>query len=187
MRAVTEETSPDRDPEAVRRFIERFATAMVEAGMPRMPARMFVALLTADAGGRTAAELAGLLQVSPAAISGAARYLTALGMLTRESEAGSRRHYYRVPDNVWYELVRMRDPLLRWMAILREGAAILGPHSPAGARMTDSADYFAFVAGEMPGLLARWQEHKAALAAARSGQPGSADGSGPPGQAPRPA
>lgn len=170
---MTEELSPDRDPEAVRRFIERFATAMVEAGMPRMPARMFAALLTADSGGRTAAELTELLRVSPAAISGAARYLTTVGMLSRESEPGSRRHYYRVPDNVWYELIRMRDPLLRWLDILREGARIMGPRTPAGERMTDSADYFGFVADELPSLLARWQERKAAIAAERASEPGA--------------
>jgi hypothetical protein len=34
----------------VSRFIERFASALAEAGMPRMPARVFVALLCAREG-----------------------------------------------------------------------------------------------------------------------------------------
>ena len=72
-----------RDEEAVRRFIERFALDLAEAGMARMPARVFAALLADDDGRLTAAELAELLQVSPAAISGAVRYLAQLRMVSR--------------------------------------------------------------------------------------------------------
>jgi DNA-binding transcriptional regulator GbsR (MarR family) len=66
----------DRDDQAVLRFIERFSSVFTESGMPRMPSRVFVALLASDAGELTAAELADLLRVSPAAISGAVRYLS---------------------------------------------------------------------------------------------------------------
>ncbi len=54
-----------RDEEAVRRFIERFALTLAESGMARMPARVFAAILTADDGRCTAAELAGLLAGQP--------------------------------------------------------------------------------------------------------------------------
>jgi hypothetical protein len=33
---------------------------------------------------------------------------------------------------------------------------VLGPDSPAGARMAGTVQYFEFIAGEMAGLLARW-------------------------------
>ena len=56
-----------------------------------MPARVFAALLATDSGRLTAAELAELLQISPAAVSGAVRYLTQVGMVHREREPGSRR------------------------------------------------------------------------------------------------
>ncbi len=49
----------------VARFIERFAGVLVEGGVPRMPARVFGALLCSDSGRMTAAELAEALQVSP--------------------------------------------------------------------------------------------------------------------------
>ena len=75
---VVEGSATGRDEEAVRRFIERFALNLVEAGMARMPARVFAGVLVAADGRQTAAELAELLQVSPAAISGAVRYLTQL-------------------------------------------------------------------------------------------------------------
>jgi DNA-binding transcriptional regulator GbsR (MarR family) len=65
----------ERDDAAVGRFVERFAAILEDSGVPRMPARVFVGLLATDSGSLTAAELAERLQASPAAISGAVRYL----------------------------------------------------------------------------------------------------------------
>lgn len=160
-----------RDPAAVGRFVERFASVLVEAGIPRMPARVFAALLATDSGRLTAAELAERLQASPAAVSGGVRYLTGVGMVSREGEPGSRRHFYRVPDNVWDEVVTGRDRLMeRWVSVLRQGIDVIGRDTPAGDRLADSVQYFEFVIAELPRVLARWQEHKAARA--RGEQPG---------------
>ena len=154
----------ERDQDAVSRFTERFAAVLVEAGIPRMPARVFAALLAADSGRLTAAELAAQLQASPAAVSGGVRYLIGVGMVSREGQPGSRRHHYRVPDNVWDEVITGRDRLMaRWTAVLRDGIEALGAGTPAGARLTDSVRYFEFVSAELPRVLARWREHKAAL------------------------
>ena len=154
----------ERDQAAVGKFVERFASVLVEAGIPRMPARVFAAVFAADSGKLTAEELSKQLQASPAAVSGGVRYLTGVGMVAREGEPGSRRHHYRVPDNVWDEVVRGRDRLMeRWAATLREGIDLLGADTPAGARMADSVDYFEFVIAELPGVHARWLEHKASM------------------------
>jgi predicted transcriptional regulator len=160
------DSAPERDREAVSRFVERFASVLVEAGIPRMPARVFAALLVTDSGRLTATELSEQLQASPAAVSGGVRYLIGVGMVSREGEPGSRRHHYRVPDNVWDEVVSGRDRLMaRWTAVLRDGIGIVGAGTPAGARLSDSVEYFEFVIAELPRVLARWQEHKAALTA----------------------
>jgi DNA-binding transcriptional regulator GbsR (MarR family) len=156
--------APRRDPAAVAQFIERFAGVLVEAGIPRMPARVFAALLATDSGRLTAAELSEQLRASPAAVSGGVRYLISVGMVSREGEPGSRRHHYRVPDHVWDELVTGRDRLMaRWTAVLREGIALVGADTPAGARLAESVQYFQFLSAELPRVLARWQERKAAL------------------------
>lgn len=153
-----------RDHEAVRRFIEDFASALTEMGVPRMPARVFVALLTSDSGRLTAAELAGQLSASPAAMSGAVRYLLQVGLIRRDGEPGSRRHYYRVPDDVWDELITIRNrAMARWTAVMREGVPILGADTPAGARIAESVRYFEFVSAELPLVITRWRERKAAL------------------------
>jgi predicted transcriptional regulator len=155
---------------AVSRFVERFASVLVEAGIPRMPARVFAALLTTDSGRLTATELSEQLQASPAAVSGGVRYLIGVGMVSREGEPGSRRHHYRVPDSVWDEVISGRDRLMaRWTAVMRDGIDVVGADTPAGARLAESVQYFEFVSAELPRVMARWQEHKASLARGQGG------------------
>ena len=152
-----------RNGTAVRQFIQRFGSLLADAGMPRMPARIFAALLTTDSSRLTAEELAGLLQVSPAAVSGGVRYLVQVGLVSRETEPGSRRHVYVLPDNVWHEVLRVRDGIMmRWADAMRGGADVLGAGTPAGARLAESALYFEFVSKELPALLDRWEDFKAA-------------------------
>ncbi|GAA2247644.1 MarR family transcriptional regulator [Kitasatospora cystarginea] len=157
-----------RDEQAVAAFIERFASVLSDAGFPRMPARIFTALLATDSGRLTAAELAELLQVSPAAVSGGVRYLIQLNLVSRERDPGSRRDRYRVHDDVWYEASVRRDQMLvRWESSLREGIAALGPKSRAGTRMAESLEFFEFIRGELPAMLGRWHARRAALRAER--------------------
>jgi predicted transcriptional regulator len=149
----------ERDNAAVARFVEDLASALMEMGVPRMPARVFAALLTTDSGRLTAAELAAKLQISPAAVSGAVRYLTQIGMARRETEPGSRRHYYRAPDNVWGEVIGIRDHLMsRWTGVLRDGVAVLGADTPAGERVAESVRFFEFVSSELPQVISKWRE-----------------------------
>jgi predicted transcriptional regulator len=147
-------------------YIERFASVMVAAGMPPMPSRVFVALMVTDAGRLTAAELAGTLRISPAAVSGAVRYLIQLGLVHKERVPGSRRDYYRMPDDVWHDMLRLRDQVMtRWTALIREGIDLVGPDTPAGARLADHAAFFDFVAKELSGIQASWDEFRATGAA----------------------
>ena len=163
-RAGAVDASAARDQAAVQRFIERFAADLADTGWPRMPARVFVALLTSDSGGRTAAELAELLRVSPAAISGAVRYLVPLGLARRERASGSRRDQYRVPDDVWYEVIRLREQVTaRWAPVLEEGIKALGDGTPAAQRLEETAAFFDFVRDEGASLLAKWHKHRASL------------------------
>src|SRR6516164_10930258 len=142
-------------------YIERFATVLMAAGFPPMPARVFVALLIADSGRLTAAELAGMLRISPAAVSGAVRYLIQLGLVHKERVPGSRRDHYRMPGNMWDNMIRMRDQVMtRWTALVREGIDLVGPDTPAGARLAEQAAFLEFVTKELSAVLARWEEHQ---------------------------
>ncbi len=151
------------DPE-VMTFVERFAAEMVEAGMQRMAARVFSALLASEEGALGSAEIGERLQVSPAAVSGAVRYLSQVGMLAREREPGSRREVYRVRSDQWYESFTERGSMLiRWESTLRDGAHVVGEETDAGRRLAETAEFFTFLQNELSGMMARWREHKAAF------------------------
>ncbi|MCH0539818.1 MarR family transcriptional regulator [Streptomyces sp. MUM 203J] len=157
----TEEQRAERDDEAVARFLERFAGELTAAGMQRMPSRVFAALLVSETGSLTSAELAERLQISPAAVSGAVRYLTQVNMIGRERDPGSRRERYVLHEAMWYEVFTRRDQVLqRWEKTLAEGADMLGRETVAGARVAETAEFFSFLHREMGQIMERWRRHK---------------------------
>ncbi|MFD8913043.1 GbsR/MarR family transcriptional regulator [Streptomyces sp. NPDC059575] len=160
------ETGAGRDPETVSRFVERFAAQLVEAGMPRMPARVFAALLSSDTGTLTSAELGEQLRISPAAVSGAVRYLAQVHLVSREREPGSRRERYRVHSDQWYEALTNREAIIkRWEEALRDGVSTLGADSPAGRRLSETLEFFEFIEKDVAGLMERWRAHRERRAA----------------------
>jgi DNA-binding transcriptional regulator GbsR (MarR family) len=153
---------PERDHKAVLQFIERFATVLADAGMARMPARVLAALLVSDSGRLTAAELAQRLQVSPAAVSGAVRYLIDSDLVVRERDLGSRRDQYRLLDDTWYQTALRRDQMIsRWQTAARDSVEAFGADTPAGSRIAETLAYFEFMREEMPAALKRWRVRKA--------------------------
>ncbi|MCC9706505.1 MarR family transcriptional regulator [Streptomyces sp. MNU76] len=152
---------PERDPESVSRFVEHFAAQLVEAGMARMPARVFAALLASDTGALTSVELGEQLRISPAAVSGAVRYLAQVHLVSREREPGSRRERYRVHSEQWYEALTNREAIIkRWEEALREGVASLGADSPAGRRLSETLAFFEFLETEVEAMMNRWRTHR---------------------------
>lgn len=151
---------------ALLRFVERFALVLTDAGMPRMSARVFAYVLAEDAERYTAAELASGLEVSPAAISGAVRYLVQSGMLGKEREPGERSDTYRIyDDDVWGTITERRAELLHdWEQRLAEGVELLGPDRPGGRRLQETQEFFAFSRVEIIRMIERWHEHKRAVA-----------------------
>jgi DNA-binding transcriptional ArsR family regulator len=164
MAAVSEKSTRRRDDDEVARFVERFAAVLADAGVPRMAARVFACLFVTDSGSLTAAELAARLKVSPAAVSGAVRYLAPLNLVSREREPGSRRDLYRVHDDVWYEVSLERDQILaRWKNAARDGADLLGRDTPAGARLAESVTFFEFLIDQMGSMPERWRAYQAQM------------------------
>jgi DNA-binding transcriptional regulator GbsR (MarR family) len=159
--AESKAAAVERDPEAVSRFVEHFAAQLVEAGVPRMPARVFAALLASDSGALTSAELSDQLRISPAAVSGAVRYLSQVHLVSREREPGSRRERYRVHSNQWYEALTNREAIIkRWEGALREGVAGLGAETPAGRRLSETLAFFEFIERDVAGMMERWREYR---------------------------
>lgn len=146
------------DEDAVARFVERFALALTDAGMPRMPSRVFARLLVAEDAKCTAAELAESLKISPAAVSGAVRYLNQVGMASRGRDPGERRDHYELASDLWYEIYGQRDRQFdSWIAIIEEGTVAVGPDSAAGRRLDESRRFLEFLRKELPLLMERWR------------------------------
>ena len=152
-----------RKPAAVAAFVERFAGDLEAAGIPRLPARVFVTLLATDDGYLSAAQLAERLHISPAAVSGAIRYLVQVQLVRKEREPGSRRDRYLVTDDSWFEAAVHRAPMLeQWIRTLTAGEQALGRGTPAGARMHETLAFIEFLHAEMPALLAKWRRRQGA-------------------------
>ena len=147
------------------RAVERVAVLLVDAGMPRMASRVFAYALADDADHYTAADFATGLQVSPAAVSGALRYLLDTRLLVREREPGVRADVYRVhSDDVWSAIMTARLPLLEmWEKAVADAAEMIGADHRGGRRLRETQEYFRFSREEMAGLIERWQAHRRTL------------------------
>ncbi len=153
-----------RDEKAVTEFVEQTAAAMTAAGFPRMPARVLMALIASESTGLTAKELGEQLSASPAAISGAVRYLQTVRMVHRVSQPGSRRDVYELPERAWYTVTIGKNPLYDHIGELAAKAveAIDDPDSLASQRIQEMSDFFDFIQLRMPQLLEEWQAERRA-------------------------
>ena len=159
--AQSEEARPT-GREALLWFVERFALMLTDAGMERMPARVFAYALAEDSDRYTAAELAEGLGVSRAAISGATRTLVQAGLLGKEREPGARVDHYRVYDeDVWAAISAQRLPILdRYRDVVANGVDQLGPDTRGGRRLLQTQAYFEFMASKMPAVIEEWHASK---------------------------
>ncbi|OQO92965.1 GbsR/MarR family transcriptional regulator [Saccharomonospora piscinae] len=152
----------DAEVDPRKAFVEQLALTLTEIGLQRTAARVFAALTVADSGALTAAELAHTLSISPAAVSGAVRYLEQVGMVAKERRPGERRDHYRLYDDLWFASFLKRDRLLRmWHETTVAGIDAVGADTPAGRRLADMADFLAFLTEEIPVLFDRWHEQRA--------------------------
>ncbi|MFJ8888247.1 helix-turn-helix domain-containing protein [Streptomyces sp. NPDC102402] len=134
------------DTEALRAYEELFTTVMMQAGMPKMMARVMVALLMTDSGSLTASELAQRLQVSPATVSKSIAFLESQTLVRRERDE-RRRERYVVDDDLWYQsMIASVRSLVQQVEVSRQGVDVLGPGTPAAVRLENVARFLDFVA-----------------------------------------
>ncbi|MEU1522731.1 helix-turn-helix domain-containing protein [Nocardia rhamnosiphila] len=139
-------------PAAVHGFVDQFATLMAATGLPRMTARVFVGLLTADADGLTAADLVRALQVSPASVSKSIGYLEAMELVVRQSDSGGRRQRYLIDDDVWLRAWQADTGAHDEIAIAaQQGIEIFGADTTAGVRLAKMGQFFARLSEQMRG------------------------------------
>jgi DNA-binding transcriptional regulator GbsR (MarR family) len=150
---------------ALLRAVERVATLLTDGGMPRMASRVFAYALADDADRYTAADFAEQLQVSPAAVSGAVRYLLSTRLLYKDREPGTRADVYRIyDDDVWSAIMGARLPMLEmWEQAVAEAAEMIGPEHRGGRRLRETEEFFRFSRLELAATLERWREHRKTL------------------------
>lgn len=134
-----------RDAEAVAEYEETFTTVMMASGLNKMGARVLTCLFTTDAGSLTAAELTERLQVSPASISKAIAFLESQSLVRRERDE-RRRDRYLVDDELFYQAtIASARANYQLVATARQGVAVLGPDTPAAARLENIARFLDFI------------------------------------------
>lgn len=136
---------------------EQAAAMITAAGMPRMPARVLMALVAAPAGGYTAAEIAERLEVSPAAVSGAVRYLQDAHFARRLPKSGHRRDRYDLVADSFHSVVIGNLPVyVRLAEHVERIAAASGDEPAAAERAAEMAGFLRFMAERMPQLVDEW-------------------------------
>jgi DNA-binding MarR family transcriptional regulator len=141
------------------RLAEQATDAFAAQGFPRTPAAVLMALMASDEGALEAGELAARLGVSPAAVSGAVRYLVQLRFVRVGVVRGTRRHRYSLLDEAWYAgSLRETHRYAQLAALVEEGLPDDG--SPGAARFAEMAAFFRFLERRMPSLLEEWRGAK---------------------------
>ena len=142
------------------RAVERLGQTLESMGIPRMPARVFAFILADDQSAYTAAELAQGLDVSPAAVSGAVRYLTdTTQLVVRERNPAGRGDLFRVRDgDIWGTIQATRLPVLdRIIESVHDAVELLPSGSAGRARVEETRDYFTFIRDDARRLDERWR------------------------------
>lgn len=154
-------TAPHPGAEAA----EQAAAMMTAAGMPRMPARVMMALVGSPDEGYTAAEIGERLGVSAAAVSGAVRYLVTMRLAQRLSRPGDRRDRYDLVDDAWSGMIASNSPLYAALAAAMDRIADDNVDAPVSvARAREIADFLRYLAQRMPQLADEWRAERSAEA-----------------------
>ncbi|MCE6997304.1 helix-turn-helix domain-containing protein [Saccharothrix sp. S26] len=151
--------SGGRDLRVVDEVDAQSVELMIQAGLPRMMARVFAALFTTDSGSLTAAELVRRLHVSPASVSKAIGYLEGQALVTRERDPRSRAERYAVNDDVAYRSIMAGvRAQTRIAEACRDAAEKLGPATPAGARLENTGQFLLHVLDDLVRSVEHWHE-----------------------------
>ncbi len=157
-------------------YVERLGSTLANMGFPRLPARVFAALLTEEDGRMTSAEVVAALRVSPASVSSSVTYLQTIHLIHREREPGSRRDVYVVAQDAWHDVMINNSSVYGVLrSVLAQGIPLVGDDTAAGERLNLSVEFLAFMETEILQIARRWEVRRESLT---RGRPGPAPGAG---------
>jgi len=145
-------------------LIEDYGLLFEEMGGTRMEGRVLAWLLLADPPEQSLTEIADGLGVSKAAVSTAVRSRLQARAVERVSEPGRRGDYYRTIPGKLEDVLRLDHATLLGRLVDRslELVADKDQTRPNYALLHEMRDFIDFITAEMPGLMSRWQAHRAA-------------------------
>lgn len=147
-----------RDPEAVRELSDRLTDMLFHSGMTRMASGVLACLYLSDSGSLTAADLVRRLNVSPASVSKAIGYLEEQRLVRRERDARGRRERYVIDDDVWFQaMVASARGTITLSDVVGDGAEVLGPGTPAGARLLNMSRFLDHVGRDLMRAAEHWR------------------------------
>jgi hypothetical protein len=150
-----------------RRLIEEFGLLYEQMGVTRMAGRVSGYLLLCDPPVQSLTRIAEALGVSKAAASGAAHVLLQFGVVELVGEPGQRGDFYRALPGQMDSMLRL-DHVRTLHALLERGLASVADRDQTHsnyALMHDLRAFSVFLEAEIPGVIARWQRHRAESAA----------------------
>ena len=145
-------------------FVEEMGQVLASYGMTPMAGRMWGWLLICEPQEQTAAELSEALHASRGAISGTARILAGAGFIKRTTRRGDRREYFSAQPEALEGFLRNAGQVYARFRILAEkGLEAIRDHSPPSKeRLEELRDLFGFVEREMPVVINRFLDDRAA-------------------------
>lgn len=153
-------------------FVEEMGQYMGGYKLTPMAGRLWAWLLICEPTEQTAADLAAELQASRGAISGAAAFLSAAGMIRRVRRRGDRREYLSAPPGTFDTLLHSTGTTYtRLVEITEDGLAATADRSPsARARLQEVHDATVFIRSAMPELVDRYLRERATAMEAKESE-----------------
>lgn len=147
--------------------MEEFGLLYEGMGGTRMAGRVSGWLLLCDPPVQSLTQIADGLGVSKAAVSTAARALLQAGVVERAGEPGARGDYYRALPGPMETVLGVNHALMLKSLVDRslELVADRDQTQTNYVLLHELSAFLGFLEGEIPGLLARWNEHRAAAPA----------------------
>lgn len=145
-------------------FVEEMGQVLASYGMTPMAGRMWGWLLICEPQEQTAADLAEALHASRGAISGTARILAGAGFIKRTTRRGDRREYFSAQPEALEGFLRNAGQIYARFRIMAEkGLEAIRDHAPPSKeRLEELRDLFGFVEREMPVVINRFLDDRAA-------------------------
>ena len=152
---MTSKTGAHRVPRArsidesyVADWIERVANFFVlQNGLPAITGRALGWLLISDPAEQSAGDIAKAIGASRASLTTTIRVLITFGFVRRITRPGTRTTFYRIDDDAWERVIRLRiAALTSFSQLTDEAIGRLGQHNPRASRLIAAHTMFDWLA-----------------------------------------